>query len=542
MTITSYIIGFSFVDMMGRKSGFECCHEVSYVFAGIGLLTVYAELFSLVYKVGLLANAILLLVSLVLAVLNRKALSDRLKILFLKKNAIKIILAVCFAVLFAYGTSTGFMHYDSDLYHAQSIRWIEEYGVVKGLGNIHTRLAYNSASFCLSALFSMSFLGGQSFHVCAGYLACMTAVLCVDLFKKTDRFAPKLSNMTRVVTIYYLMIIFDEMVSPASDYFMVLLVLSLLIMFFEHLEAGDTNPTSYALLSLLAVVIMSIKISGALIVLVCIYPAYLLIKSRQFNEVLKYVLCGVLAISPFLVRNVWLSGYLIYPVTAIDLFNPIYKIPKGIAEYDSREIRVYGRGYTDVGAFNLKIREWLPAWFEGLDKINKVSFVLALAALVAFAVSICIVLWKKKYEELPFMLVIAVSDVSFVYWLLTSPNIRYGCVFLWLAATLCFTWIYRKLTLHIDNTMVYRVVVGLFLAYKLFAFSREAFIEFSKQHLISQQDYGTYEYAEKKIKDITFYYPLEGDQIGYNPFPSFPYEPNATLIGDTIAEGFMPIN
>ena len=33
-------------------------------------------------------------------------------------------------------------HLDTPLYHAQSIRWIEDYGAVKGLGNIHNRFAY----------------------------------------------------------------------------------------------------------------------------------------------------------------------------------------------------------------------------------------------------------------------------------------------------------------------------------------------------------------------------------------------------------------
>ena len=44
------------------------------------------------------------------------------------------------------------MHVDTGLYHAQAIRWIEEYGVVCGLGNLHSRFAYNSAAFALCAL------------------------------------------------------------------------------------------------------------------------------------------------------------------------------------------------------------------------------------------------------------------------------------------------------------------------------------------------------------------------------------------------------
>jgi hypothetical protein len=43
--------------------------------------------------------------------------------------------------------------YDTDLYHAQTIRWYNEYGTPPGLGNLHTRLAFNSSWLSLAALF-----------------------------------------------------------------------------------------------------------------------------------------------------------------------------------------------------------------------------------------------------------------------------------------------------------------------------------------------------------------------------------------------------
>lgn len=79
------------------------------------------------------------------------------------------------------------MHYDSDLYHAQSIRWIEEYGVVPGLGNLHERFAYNSSFFALSALFSMKFLCGTSMHTMSGFF-------CVGVVHNSFRYYKKLEK------------------------------------------------------------------------------------------------------------------------------------------------------------------------------------------------------------------------------------------------------------------------------------------------------------------------------------------------------------
>lgn len=70
------------------------------------------------------------------------------------------------------------MHYDTGLYHAQAIRWIEEYGVVPGLANLHSRFGYNSASFALSAFFSETWLIGRPMHCVAGFFALLCACKC----------------------------------------------------------------------------------------------------------------------------------------------------------------------------------------------------------------------------------------------------------------------------------------------------------------------------------------------------------------------------
>ena len=44
---------------------------------------------------------------------------------------------------------------DSGLYHFQSIKWISEYPVVQGLGNLHKRLGYNQSYFSNAALFNV---------------------------------------------------------------------------------------------------------------------------------------------------------------------------------------------------------------------------------------------------------------------------------------------------------------------------------------------------------------------------------------------------
>ena len=156
MLFTCYVTGFACIKAISGKAKFVIKKEINYLYAGIGAVTVYAQFFSIVWKVGLAANLILLLVCFLCIIRYRTEFLEKLHTFRLTMNPARTVFTIGIFLLFAYGASRGIIHYDTSLYHAQSIRWIEEYGVIPGLGNLHSRLAYNSASFCLSALYSMA--------------------------------------------------------------------------------------------------------------------------------------------------------------------------------------------------------------------------------------------------------------------------------------------------------------------------------------------------------------------------------------------------
>ena len=545
MLIASYILGFEFISEAKRVNGQTDAEykNVCYILTGIGILTVYSEFFSLFYKVGLTANIVLIVLLILAAFKNASAMKENLEN-SIKAVDIKLLCATAVVfILFAYATSHGYMHYDSDLYHAQSIRWIEEYGVVKGLGNLHTRLAYNSAAFCLTALFSGSFILGQSYHVCAGFLAFILAVIVLDLFTKKKLIKPYMSGLARVVAVYYLLNVFDEIVSPASDYFMVLMTLSTVILYLDLVEEKSIDATGYALLSLFSLIIISFKISGAWMVLICIYPAYLLIKDKNIKSIVFYVLSGFIFMLPLFIRNIILSGYLVYPAAGLDLFSFDFKIPKGVAEYDAKEIEVYGRGYSDVGRFDEGMNVWIKDWFTSLGAVDKASFVLSVLSLIALVTAIVYAVKKRKDLMSEVLLILTVS-ISFVFWFMTSPNIRYGCVFLYLTFVMNFGFVLVIMTKERPKHYVYTAILGLFFLYKAVFFVKENVNNFTTDYILRQQDYGKYEAEVFKMGDTVFYNPKEGDRIGYDHFPSAPIppEPSVLMMGDTLKDGFINTN
>lgn len=541
MLFTCYVIGFTCITVIKGKETYRCRKETSYLYAGIGVVTVYSQLFSIFWKVGFMANLILLLICVLCIVAFRRQFQENLHTCRLTITPIRAVMILLLFLVFAYGTSTGIIHYDTSLYHAQSIRWIEEYGVVPGLGNLHSRLAYNSAAFCLSALYSMAFLGGQSYHCGAGFLAFLLALVCMEAWTRERIKRPQLSDFARLTAIYYLLIIFDEMVSPASDYFMVLLVFFIVIRWLELIERGEKFYLPYALLCVLGVVVLTVKLSGVLILLLTLKPALMMIKEKRVKEIFLFLGLGILTVLPFLVRNVILSGWLVYPFTALDLFSFDFKIPKGMAEYDAREIQVWGRGFSDVGRYGEAVSAWLPEWIGSLDGTNKIFLIMALGGVLLLIFLAIYAIVKKKKDMMDFLHAEGTLTVCFLFWLFSAPLIRYGCVFLWLSPVLVWGYLYLKISPHLDRFKIYYILILAFGLYKLSAFGMEVYRGATARYLIRQKDYENFETTAYELHGITFYYPVSGDQVGYRDFPSAPLKAEDIFLGDTIEEGFKDV-
>ena len=550
MFLTMFLTGYAFLRLVSARLEYRIRHVDTYVVCGLVLMTVYAQFFSLFYKVGLAANLLLCIVCAVIILRYRKELGTvAAEILCLDKKEKRTVergrrMVVLFLFfLFAYGASRGWIHYDTGLYHAQSIRWIEEYGVVKGLGNLHCRLAYNSASFALSALYSMAFLGGQSFHCAAGLTAWILAKVCAEIGESIQKRSLRVSDYARVMGVYYLVNIFDEMVSPASDYFMVLLAFYIIIRWLDLLDQKERNLCPYALLCLTGVFLITVKLSAALILLLTCYPAYYMLRDRKWKQSMGWLGLGILIAVPYFIRNILISGWLVYPFTAIDLFNVRWKIPKGLAEYDAKEIKVWGRGYQDVTQYDRSIREWLPEWFQklqGADKLFVLLALLAVGVLLFYIVGMIFRWWNRDWG---LVCVQATMAASLLFWLFTSPLIRYGCVYAYLTPAVVFGGILVHLTEGIGKhryrwKLLCILGVSLLLVYKTVALAREIYRDHTNQYWVLQKDYENYEVVSYEIEGETFYYPLEGDQVGYESFPSSPAKAEIRFLGQGIAEGF----
>lgn len=588
VTFTTYLLGYCLINVIlsfsekrqlidkkgkqRKEQRYRIRSHKNYIVTGIVLATVYAQIFSLFSAIDLAENILLVAICVAIAVFYREELREDLSELMVRlRNGNNLFLYLAVFLIMAYGTSHGIMHYDSDLYHAQAIRWIEEFGIVKGLGNLHVRLAYNSSSFALSALYSMAFLGKQSYHVMAGYFALLLAWLCLDIKGIFVRKHLVLSDFARIAAIYYLFTIYDEMVAPASDYFLATIVFYIVISWLDLNLAHERSYVPYIHLALIGIYAVTIKLSAAPIVLLTAIPLYKLLRNRNKQKMRALGLSVVLALFiavPFFIRNVLISGWLMYPVTAIDLFDVPWKVPKGVAQYDALEIKTFGRGFSDALTYgNAPFSAWVPTWFKGLSFFDKTIIfmdIVAIAMFVVLAVMFMAAQFDRKSErekkifsishrtmlnQVDFMAIGGTMIVSLFFWFISAPLIRYGIVYALLtAAIVCgrvIIIIYNRLRLRTADTVLkcFIAIFSIWFIYKGMYLVKDDATRFDSKWLTAQQDYGIYEVSYYEIDGVTFYYPTEGDRAGYEPFPSSDRNKSGQIefIAGTLESGFKEI-
>lgn len=536
--ITVFCMGFGVRKVVHKVTGYGIKKTEAVLMAGLITATVYAQIFSLFGKVGALANLLLVIYSLAAGIVWHKEIGDFLKNGWKNSSKIRKFLIFVLMIAWSYASSRGYMMYDTDLYHAQSIRWMEEIGVVKGLGNLHERFAYNSAAFALNALYSMKFLLGRSLHTISGFFALLLSILCLDISDVIRRKKLVYADLARIGAIYYLTTIADEVVSPCSDYSIMCMIFYIVIKWVDNLSEKEQQITPYALLCVAGVYAVTLKLTAGLILILLIKPAMMLLKERKYKEIFFYLGMGLLVALPWIIRTVLISGYLIYPFPGLDLFSVDWKMKKESIVVDAAQIKVWGRALYNVAYVNDPVTKWFPIWFKTISTMEKLFILGDVISLAVVGIITVLTVWKKWWNKLDQLLVLYAIAASYLFWQLSAPLMRYGYVYvlllLALTAGMILEWIHKDL--------VIRLGLALYGVYKLFMVCSLWWNDRGQDYYLWQMDYGVYENQAVSLGEETIYVPLAGDRTGYADFPSVPVLNDIELRGDRLQDGFRQKN
>lgn len=515
-----------------------------YIITGIVFLTVYAQFFSLFYKVAGIACAVLGLFGMILCGIGvyRRLRHGRSLRFFpgytWEKPALwRIAALLCCFIFTLVWTVREPSQYDTGLYHAQAIRWVEEYGVVPGLGNLHMRLAYNSAFMPLQALFSLGWLLGQSLHSLNGFF-CLAALFYAFSTVRRGKDGCRTSDLLKCVMAVYVVQKRYDISSSGTDIAAMLLILYIFVKWSEYVEQGERDGGLYGYLCLVSVFAATVKLSAASTAILSVYPLYFFIKERKGKAILAHVAAGACILLPFLIRNVIISGYLVYPYGGLDLFQVDWKMDREVLSSDSLDIKMFARGLRSAAEYDNSLIGWIPGWFMKQSVGSRVLIAAAVICIPVILYQLCKRFRDKEYAQAAFF---GAGVVNLFFWFLTAPHMRYGEPYIYVLVVMALgtaSGAAEKVSAKALRAVA-AAVVGVFLLQ--YGWRLTQLWELEAKYWIRQPDYLSWQSTQYPLDNVHIWMPDEGDLSGYFAFPATPQRNQfeaLRLRGKSFEEGF----
>jgi hypothetical protein len=452
-----------------------------------------------------------------------------------------ILLTVTFMIILLNAAHTP-SNPDTGLYHAQTIRWYETYRIVPGLGNFQERYAFNSSWLVLNAALSFAFLGLHSFRLVNGILFLLAVIFFAEGVDAMGR--KKISPAGLAKTLFlplavYLLI--SDVSSAGNDMPVSLLTWLILILWVEKAESPTASELKNVILFLLPFFVITVKLSSLPLLGFSIWIAieYLVKNKKEWRRVILPVLLGVLLLGCWAIRSVILSGYLIFPISQVDLFSVDWKVPQD-------QVETVRQGVINVARLGIKnrdssldmtFRQWFLLWFER-ETLNRVAIymVVLISPFMALAGQYKSIMPSRKYL---FAYIIALAGS--IFWFLSAPDIRFGYGFLIgtcvLALSPILAWVISKTDPKLQVLPILIVLSLLvFQTYILWHSIEPATLS---QQLLFPADYRSSKVDPCEINNAVVYCRREGAQCQYDAFPCIPSpRPKVEMRGPTFEQGF----
>ncbi len=325
---------------------------------------------------------------------------------------IKAALFIISILIMAQCTTAPFV-IDNETYYIQTIKWLNEYGLVKGLANLHISLGQVSGWHVLQSAFSFSFLY-PNFNDLSGFCLLIGNVFA---FVKLDQYFKSGNQLALLIGLFPLAnVLFFQLISaPSPDIAVYVFGFMLFYYFIEHFKSDDLADFNF--IALLGFFILFIKITAFALILI---PLVLLLVHFQKwkRQLLPTALIGGLVFILFVVKNALVSGLPLFPLTIFRL--PVdFAVPLSSAEFFFNSGKLCMFFVTPEEYQSMSTQQIVLKWLFA----PKISGLINLSTVIILLISPIFI--YKFYHKRAFWLIYAVSVVEFVLLLLSSPVYRY---------------------------------------------------------------------------------------------------------------------
>jgi hypothetical protein len=423
------------------------------IFLGFFGVTLLASIWAIPFAINGYFHIVLCSITILLAFLNRKeivAFWNQIKTKTLGLSTFfKIVLGLISILILAQSASPPFV-IDNESYYIQTIKWLNAYGFVNGLVNLHVFLGQTSGWHILQSAFNFSFMYNRfnDLSALALVLGNVYAIFRLqDYISKKDTSKGNLIfGLFPIANVFF----FQFISAPSPD-------IAIYVLSFILLHQFTLCYSSYTKHAFLAVVMLSffmvfIKLTAlpfCLFALV-LYKRYFIF-TRSTSSII--VLFGSLTLLLFAIKNIIVTGNLLFPLQGIESLKTSWSLPTSIETYFANYTKPYAYHLTaeafENASYFTKLKNWLLA--PSLHGIFNKLIVLLLAV-VPFIIA-------KSENKKAFFIIYAVSVITMVFLFLTSPQYRFFFPFI-----LCFSLLIASNVLMHKKSIQVVIVLSVILA------------------------------------------------------------------------------
>jgi hypothetical protein len=451
------------------------------------------------------------------------------------------ILAIL-GVLLVAKAATLSSYYDSGLYYIQTIRWMEQFAIVPGLGNVHIRLAMAAPWHMIAALFSGYPILNGSFDYLneLAYFWFIAAVL--------QRLLSASRNYEKW---FYILLLpgipaLNSMLSSTSpDLPNALFFWWIIIWLYDAFKTTGSSRAAYFIYVVLSIAFLVCTKASALFLGLPLFAVVIMVWSTQSaSKAFRLLVISSVIILLGCVKTWILCGYAYFLIPGLDFIPADWVVSKEVVEWYNNGVTEFARfkgNYILMASYN-KGFAWVKHWYLALQWYERA---IVWAQPFAFILGIFILNRVWKLQQSAFYVVSAVFFsvmIGSIIWWLKAPDLRFHWAALYAMPALVLTYHLRNIKIQ-KQRYVYGYLIIWAIANAYLMIDVRAF----RQYLIKPAPYkaiNTAAFTTADGKKVN--YPLPdpntlqpSDQCWDAPIPCAP-KPVKTLQyrGATIQSGF----
>lgn len=393
---------------------------------------------------------------------------------------------------------------DNETYYIQTIKWLNEYGLVKGLANLHIFFGQTSGWHIAQSAFNFSFLY-SNFNDLSGFCLVLGNLFAIQ---KLNAF---FTNHTKTYLIVGLLplanvLLFQFISAPSPDIAVYIISFVVFFYFIENFKNGSIE--TFKTIVILVLLMLYCKPTSFLMLLLPLILLLIHFKTLS-NQLFSSFTMAVLILGLYSTKNTILTGYPLFPLTGWDWNTYDFKVPRELVDFYFNEKRMYRFFLTQEEYQSLSFTQKCAKWFS-MNTVNGLFNGLSVLLVVTIPWFI-----KKFVPQKAFWWLYALMIVQLSVLLMTSPQYRFFIHFnLFFAFALTATVVKsKKVSIPLLYLSILPTIITLFFSVNYSRLTHNQLIwknsTFSKRNTV-------FPYQNSKLK-TTFHSVKNGNLTYYSP-------------------------